>query len=201
MAKGKICYMDCETTGLDPNEHAVIEVAMIIEDGGREVGEKVWRMRPFATDKINKDALEKNGLDRADVLAYPDPVGQWQSIEKWLGRFVKKFDKNDKLSPAGHHVGFDVNFLKALWRKADKEKKGIFYGSWFDYRTIDSGAFVNWLIMAGALNLPDYKLGTLCEHFGIELTDAHTALADADAARQLIKVLAERYLKLEMEKG
>ncbi len=33
--------------------------------------------------------------------------------------------------------------------------------------------------------LTDYKLGTIAEHWSIELTDAHRALADADVTRQV----------------
>jgi DNA polymerase-3 subunit epsilon len=43
------------------------------------------------------------------------------------------------------------------------------------------------------------NLGVLCEHYGVELTAAHTAGADARAAAQVAVAIAERYPALQVD--
>jgi len=40
----------------------------------------------------------------------------------------------------------------------------------------------------GQLSLPNYKLQTVCEHFGVQI-DAHDALSDIKATRELLQMI------------
>ena len=195
MLRGKICYLDCETTGKDASRHAMIELALIVDKDGRTVGTETYTMAPFDQDEIDPEALEVNKRTVPEIRAFNDPVEMWHQITAFLRQFVDPYDKADKLQPAAYHGGFDIDFLKALWRKADHKDSGIYFGSYFNYRLLDPARLLPWLVATGQLNLPDYKLGTVCAHYGIELGDAaHGAAADTIATRELCLLLADRYL-------
>ena len=81
-----------------------------------------------------------------------------------------------------------MDFLKAFWVK----NGDVYFGSWFNGRHVDPLQILIWQDWLGQLSLPDYKLATVCRHYGIELGDqAHDALADVRAARALIKRLCQ----------
>lgn len=197
MLHGKFCFMDTETTGTDSKLHGVIEIAMIIEDRGGIVGEKAWKLAPFGVDEIDLKALEINKRTEIEIANFPNPIETWIEIAAWLRQFVNPYDRTDKLIPAGHGVGFDMNFLKALWEKADEKDGGKFFGSYFTWDKLDSLELCRWLKALRLLpRLANLKLGTLCDHFGIPLGgEAHGAIADIRATRTLIHRLVAEYMK------
>ena len=73
----------------------------------------------------------------------------------------------------GHSVGFDIGFLE--------EALG-------DGTRIESGTYLDTLVVAreGYPDLESYKLGTLSNFFGVELTASHRALPDAEATANLL---------------
>lgn len=195
----KVCYVDTETTGTDPGKHGIIQVAMIIEIGVDVVAEKEWVVRPHATVKVETEALDVNGHCLEEILGFPPPSEVFGEMEKFLGQHVNKFDRTDKLTPAGHNVGFDCNMLKSFWKRCGSD----YYGSWFNWDAVDSLALLRYLKAFGLLPpLENLKLGTACKHFGIELgDDAHDALADIRATRKLVHLLRDRFLKDYRPKG
>lgn len=192
MDSKKICYFDTETTGTDPVKNGLIQVAMIIEIDDEVVTEQSWNVHPHAGDVIEDRALEVNKIDRETLKTYPEPSAVHREIAMVLGNHVDKFDRTDKFTPAGYNVRFDVDFLRQFFIKAGDQ----YFGSFFNYHMVDPMPLLFWLKFNGAISLPDYKLGTVCDHFGIELGDsAHDAIADIRATRRLIDVLNEKYFK------
>jgi len=98
---------------------------------------------------------------------------------------VDKYDKMDKFYPAGYNVRFDLDFLQSFFHK-----RGNRYGtgSYQNWRAIDVMQYVHFMDYSGKLSLNDYKLKTVCEHFGIEII-AHDAMSDIRATRNLLKIL------------
>ena len=78
----------------------------------------------------------------------------------------------------GHNVRFDLKFLASEYLRQriniDWEK------SYIDTYSLARSA---------GLDVFNYKLGTLCDFFGIKLNDAHTAMADVMATADLLKRL------------
>lgn len=190
----KMCYVDTETTGTDPDRHGIIQVAMIVEIGGKVEAEKEWLVRPHNDVEIDDRALEVNRRTRQEIQGstFAPPDETFREIEEFLGQFVGKFNRADKLTPAGHNVGFDCNMLKSFWKRCGSD----YYGSWFNWDAVDSLALLRYLKAFGLLPpLKNLKLATVCEHFGIKLgEDAHDALADIKATRELVLFLAAKYL-------
>lgn len=81
----------------------------------------------------------------------------------------------------GHNVQFDIRILEGEYKK--------------EVAAPDFGVSLDTLQLAKSLSLhlPSYRLGALCEHFGIPLKDAHTAMADTIATAKLLMTMAEQY--------
>lgn len=187
----KIFWFDVETTGLLPWKHGIIQFAYLIEVDGVERERGSYRIQPFDTDEIDNKALEVNGVSREELTKYLDPA-IWFSgtLLPLLGKYVNKFDRGDKFTPAGFNTDFDVSFLREFFKKnGDK-----FYGSWFNYDLIDPLQYLRFMQpkVPSIQSFPDKKLGTVCERFGVSLEGAHEAMADIIATRDLCQVLWEQ---------
>jgi DNA polymerase III subunit epsilon len=101
-------------------------------------------------------------------------------IRKLLGKYVNKYDKQDKFVLGGYNVGFDMDMMRVSFEKAGDN----YFGSWFFWPVIDVRVMVAEQILEIGLRLPNYKLETVCEYFNIPI-DAHNALSDIRATRQL----------------
>lgn len=185
----KTLYLDVETTGTTPGRHGIIQVACIVEIDGKVEAEKDFRMRPFAQDDIDMKALEINGVTPEQIKTLPEPLETFMAITDLFSKFIDKYDRNDKFYPAGYRVDFDMAFLKAFWDKNGDP----YFGSYFNGKAVDPLPWLFMLDWSGKISLPNYRLATVCEHFGIELGEqAHDALADVRAVRELIRHLQGR---------
>jgi DNA polymerase III epsilon subunit-like protein len=72
-----LLYLDCETTGLDPLVHDILELAYILEIDGAVAGQGCLPMRPYRFDTVDDAALRVNRISRESLADRPDPNGQW----------------------------------------------------------------------------------------------------------------------------
>ncbi len=190
----KVIYIDTETTGLNPNEHGIIEIAAIIEQSGTIIDEIVLEFNPLSYNKpiiVTPEALEINGRSEKDFPKLPNSVRQFRKFIRFLNKHIDPFDKNDKLKVIGYNVQFDIGFLEAWF----KDNGNDFYGSYFYRKELDVFALVKHLTHFGLIDTKDEKLGTICDHFGIEHGEKHTAKADIVATRELYQVLRKKFIK------
>jgi len=182
----KILYFDCETTGLDPVKHDIIQLALIIEVGGEVKERAVFNMQPFSYDNFEESALLINGYTIERLKTFKAPKEIYKEIVELLGRHVDKFDRSDKFYPAGFNVDFDLNFLAKFFIKNNDN----YFGSWINWRKVDALPLLYVMDLQGKLKLENYKLETVCMYFGIPL-QAHDAESDIEATRQVIKKVME----------
>lgn len=176
----KILWLDIETSGLDCRRNDVLQLAALVEIDGEIVEEKRFYFRPTNGSKVDKKALEVNGLKLKDVLNYPlakDTLGKFKAM---LTKYVDKFDKEDKFVLAGYYVQFDLNFLRETFKKQGDN----YFGSWFFAPVIDVQTFVAICIARFNLRMKNYRLETVCERMGIKLR-AHDAMSDIRATRRV----------------
>ena len=185
----KIFYFDTETTGLDPKRHDIIQLAYIVEIDGKIVDENSFRLQPSNYDTIEKAALEVNKTTIEQLKGYPESQLVHGQIVNLLDKYVDKYDKMDKFLPAGYRINFDMDMFREFFKKNNHK----YFGSYFGYHMLDPIPFLFFLELKGLIKLESHKLVDVCKHFGIEL-DAHDALSDIKATRQLIYKLME-YLK------
>ncbi len=162
--------IDIETTGLKPESDEIIELAAIRFRNG-EVAER------FDTLVKPRRGMPKfieflTHIDPAELAKAPDAKSALKSFFDFVG--------DDIL--AGHNVSFDVGFI--------------------NHHSVLSGGFVlgkpNWdtaeISRAYLPYVNDHRLGTLVQHFGIKLENAHRADADATATGELVVALSEHIL-------
>jgi len=182
----KAFYVDVETTGLHPWRNDIIQLACIIEINGEVVEEFTSRMQPFDYGAINEKALQVTGTRMEDLKEYPDPKIVYTQLVDVLGKYVNKFEKGDKFTPIAYNGKFDCEFLNGFFKKNDDR----YYGSWFNWRIVDPLAYLYIMDFQRRIDLPNYKLSTVCQHFGIPI-QAHDALSDIRATKKLWETLVD----------
>lgn len=155
--------LDVETTGLDPANDEIIEVAAV-KFRGDEVLETFQRLvKPHHALPLKITRL--TGISDADLEDAP----RFVQLGPDLVRFLKSYPL------VGHSVGFDVRMLQAHGMRLPQPA----------YDTFDMAT----LLMP---NAPAYRLGALAAVLGIVHEEAHRALSDADVARQVFLHLLAR---------
>ena len=177
----KTLWFDLETTGTDSRFHGIIQFAGIIEIDGVLVDELNIMMQPHPGAVIDAEAMSVHGITANDITGFIPHDEGYRQILAFFDKHVSKFDRDDKMYPAGFNVRFDVEFLQVMFKRF--QTYGI--GSYLNWRTVDPLTFLYFLDYTGWISLPNYKLSTVCEHFGIQLDKAHDALHDVKATRDL----------------
>lgn len=182
----KILYFDTETTGRDPVKNAMIQFSGIIEIDGRVEEEFNFKIAPFESDIIEDSALLVNKISREELKTFPSARKSFVLIEQLLNKYIDRFNKGDKFYPAGYNVRFDIDFLNNFFIKNFNN----YFGSYCNWRAIDVFSLVHYLNYRGYFFLPNYKLSTVCDCFGIKI-QAHDAMSDIRATRELLLKLKE----------
>ena len=180
----KALWFDVETTGLNHFKNDIIQLAAIAEIEGNIVEEFNSKVAPFDPANVDPKALEINKLKMEDIMKYPKPRDVHKAFTTFLSRHVDKYEKEDKFAPAGYNVAFDIDFLGSFFKKNGDN----YYGSYFNYKSIDPLRLLHIMDYERKINLPNYKLVTVCNHYNI-IIDAHEALSDIKATRALYQVL------------
>ena len=182
----KIFWLDVETTGLEPDKNDITELAAMVEDNGKIIKYLTLHLKPTSTKirYISKVALDLQGID-FEELKSPDRLSQAEGFDaliRTLDSYVDRYDKRDKMILAGYFVGFDMSFLREMF----KSNGNNYYGSYFIPPVIDVSCTVaEWVSRNGMLE--NYKLATICKNLGItldEVHDAHDAMNDIFATRE-----------------
>lgn len=180
----KIAWIDVETTGLDTQKNDVWQIACLIEDRGEVIAAWEGKMRPREEGAIDQEALRlQPGLTKEFLLNLPEPNGVLANFKDFLGKHVGKYNRLDKLVPAGYCVNFDLDFLRAAFEKSGDK----YFGSWFFNAPVDVRCFMGLATLTG-LRFENYKLVTICKAFGIDLS-AHDAMSDITATREVFKIV------------
>ena len=157
---------DCETTGLDRSSDKIIELAAVRLSNGIITHTFSSLINPGI--KIDRAITELTGITDGDLKDAP-------KIDEVFHDFYK-FTRGASL--VAHNIEFDMGFVRRA--ASDCRFK------------IDNDTYDTMTIARKHHTVHNYKLGTLCEYFGISLTDAHRAINDALATAKLFIKLAEK---------
>lgn len=185
----KILFLDAETTGLNSLTNGMHQIAGIIVINGVVKEEFNFQFKPMGIERVEADALAVSNLTIDEVMARTITSEEtYYKVDKLLCKHVNKFDKKDKFVFAGYNCPFDVGFMNDWYLKnGNKYFFGLCHG----------GAYLDGLNLALLAELkakkrlfnPDRKLGTVAKTLGVNLDNAHDALADIRATREVIKKL------------
>ncbi len=158
-AKRELVVIDTETTGTDPKMADLVEVAAVKIKGTKVVD----RWSTFVDPGRAIVGNQMHGITDKDVKGAPSPKEAADKLLDFVG---------DALV-VGHNVGFDLGFIE--------EAKG-------DGFRFQPGSYLDTLVIAreGYPGAESYKLPDLARFFGVELTQSHRALPDAEATANLL---------------
>ena len=156
MIRTYICF-DLETTGLNVESDEIIEVGAVKVVEGR--------LTEQFTCFVNIHKPLSPFI--SDLTGISDAMLQREGYEKQavIEEFVKFCDGYDLL---GHNLMFDYKFMKTA---------ASFYGLSFEKNGIDTLDLARKFLP----DLPNKKLGSLCEHYQYRNEKAHRAVYDAKA--------------------
>jgi polyribonucleotide nucleotidyltransferase len=158
-AKRELVVIDVETTGTDPKMSDLVEVAAVKIQGTKIVD----RWSTFVNPGRPIVGNQMHGIADKDVSGAPSPKEAADQLLAFVG--------DAKI--VGHNVGFDLGFIE--------EAKG-------DGFRFQPGQYLDTLVIAreGYPSAESYKLPDLARFFGIELSQVHRALPDAEATANLL---------------
>ena len=164
-----IVALDIETTGLDPDKEAVIEIGAVRFKDHRVEGE--WSTLLHPGKRIPPFITQLTGITDQMVLQAP-------SIRDTLPDLVEFVGNSPIL---GHNVRFDLSFLR---------KQGIFRNN----TLLDTYEVASVLVP----NAGRYGLGALAQALGVPYPATHRALDDAQATRGVYLRLIEEASSLPL---
>lgn len=187
----KLFFLDVETSGLDAVENDIIHMAG--EFDGEEFSFKCNVLQP---EKITKEALDVNGFTREQIASYDSPRNVFLKLQRMLDKKINKFDPLDKAMIIAHNASFDKEFLYQFWDKhVDRKSDGkpvVYFGNYFFSSYICTMSLYAYAFSIGKMkNCGKFKLSILCEKNGIKLANAHNAVDDVMATKELYYKIKE----------
>lgn len=184
------CFIDVETTGLDPEKNSIVELACIINKDGEEVERLQYNIKPYHNEQVDKAASDKTGLTTETVYGYPDQSLAFRDFIAHLEKYIDGKDINNRAFFCAYNASFDMDFLRN-WFKFNRNFKftKFFYYPYLDVMAI--GAFV----LAPVRNaLENFKLSTVYEYiFHKPVLKAHDAMADITATVELFNYFTKTF--------
>lgn len=162
--------IDLETTGLSPSDGEIIEFAAVKVRNGEIIDTFSSLANPRCLIDLHITAL--TGITNDMLAQAPD-------IAEVLGSFLT-FIHGAPL--VGHNVSFDVNFL---YDSAVRHYGQPVCNDWVDTLRIARRV---------AAHLPNHKLATLANYYGIPNDQAHRALSDVLCTQKLYEQFKHYFL-------
>ncbi len=178
MKTHNLAFIDTETSGLDPDKHEIIELAVVlvrqVDRPGKGpklevIAEKDWKIKMTNREAAEDQALRVNGYNEVDWMFALD-------LESALREFAKLTEGATFVS---HNLTFDYAFVSKAFVKTGVENK-------MHYGKLDTIS----IAFARLYDIPQatsFSLKALAALFKIENKKAHTALADTVTLVEIYK--------------
>lgn len=173
IAAQRFAVVDVETSGLDLAKHHVLQVGIVTIDGDGTVIDR-WSslVAPRSRVWFRVGPTHIHGIHRRDVRRAPSAVTVFTELARRMrgSRFV------------AHNAEFDLAFLRKAAALTGVELP------------IDQPVCT--LQLSRRLDpqrTTSHRLADVCERYGVALTNAHDALADAEAAAAVLPHLLQAH--------
>ena len=183
----KILWLDTETTGLSPDKNGIIEIGIII-DFDYELKHKIQHTMKPTGRYVDKTALEINGFTRDQIKGFIP----WEELYTDFIDGLADIAEGDSFILAGQNVAFDNRFMLSWEKQCEPGWSKLVQQNGF----IDTMDLFKRLQGKGRIDSGESKkLGNICEVLGIELGNAHTAMADIEATREAAYKMKEMLME------
>jgi DNA polymerase-3 subunit epsilon len=191
----KLCFVDTETTGTDPDRHGLLTLAG--ETGSLDLEKKAYlqldkfsyKMCPFPNDLIEDDALEVNRFTREAIQLFPSPKDVNTEFQEVLARRCDKFNREDKYFLVAYNAHFDADFIRNWFIKSGDK----YYGSWFFTPPLDCLQLAAFKLLSVRHTMSNFRLSTTAQIILGKEPVKNELLHTADYDVQIMK---EMFIKL-----
>lgn len=184
MAMNPIICLDFETGGLEAKKHATTQVAyQAFElDTYKPLLEFSTYIQPYANLEYQEAAMKYTGITFAQLASGMEI----KEVIKKLCEDLKSITPSHTKKPIimGHNIGFDIGFLVFAFNFCKVDITKFFDCNHDIPKSIDtlSLAKQKW---AADEKMTSFNLSSCCSKAGVEITDAHHAMNDVRATKEL----------------
>jgi len=171
-----IAFIDTETTGRDASKNRLVEVGIVIGHNGDVIERHNWLINPGCP--IPAEASSVHGIKDEDVQDKPSFAEVASEILAALAGAI----------PAAYNASFDRGFLLAEFERAAVQVESPPPAIRREVDWIDPLVFARELYKHESSR----SLGDMAARLGIELTRAHRATDDAEAALKVLYAFAKQ---------
>jgi len=184
--------VDIETSGFNPKQNAVLEIAAVItrmgEDGRIEPGETIAsHVNPFPGAKLEAAALNFNKID--PFHPFRMALDEKEALQKIFQPIRNAVRENGctRAILVGHNPAFDISFLNAAVDRAGVKKNPFHPFSTFDTATL-SGLAYGQTVLAKSVQAAGMDWDN---------NEAHSAIYDAEQTARLFCGIVNRWQELQ----
>ena len=160
----EFAIVDLETSGLEPASARVIEIAILLVNSKGDIHEEYATLINPGNGRVGPTFIHH--ITEEAVLTAP-------TFQEVAGDILKRFENRIIVA---HHAAFEDKFLAAEFKRA-----GI--------KPPPMPALDTLWLSREVLDLPNYKMQTVLQHYGVEEIDLHTALGDVRALNKILPTL------------
>jgi DNA polymerase III epsilon subunit-like protein len=185
----KLLVLDTETGGVDPDRHSLLSIGAVVWEDGRQCAEiEILVAEPELI--VTARAMEINRIDLVThARAAKAPADALAKLLRFVeAQFPQALASGERVVLAGHNVGFDVGFLKRLFRMTGADFEAV-----FSHRVLDTASILRFLSLANLVPEAAAASSEAFQYFDISIpaADRHTALGDARATAELLTRLVD----------
>lgn len=189
----QLCAIDCETTGLDPKRHELVQICILPLDSNirprKDVLPFYIELLPDHPERADPAAMRINRLKFAELAQRghdrekaKDLLSEW--IDK-LGLPSTNFGRRKQILPLGQNYSFDMGFIMA-WLGFEQ------YYDHFRSSIRDTQRVADYLndragMHAEKVPFNKTKLGWLANQLNVHHENAHDALSDCVTTAEIYR--------------
>jgi len=163
----EFAIIDVETSGLEPSNSRVIEIAILLVNSNGDVLEEYATLINPGNGQVGPTFIHH--ITEEAVLSAP-------TFKEVSGDILKRIENRIIVA---HHAAFEDKFLAAEFKRAGIKLPPL--------PALDT----LWLARQ-VVDLPNYKMQTVLQHYGVEEVDLHTALGDVRALNKVLPILIKQ---------
>jgi len=171
----KTAVVDVETTSLNAQKGAIIQLSIRILHGQKEVDSHFLRILPHARAEISEGAGNEE-INAGHLIL--SSKAAFVSLEAFLNKHIDPYDKTDKLIFVAHNANFDMDYCRMFfWRNNNKFFHSYFHSTPVCTRQL---AMLDMVWSTKKTAPTSLKLGDLCKYYKIALNESKQHFADYD---------------------